>query len=119
MIRRPPRSTLFPYTTLFRSGKGEHSIYGSVRSWIDVRRLVPLRVEKYASSGQLLRRIDTTRVVADAGHHIPADLTVGGARPGASTLLDGSRIRHNVTYTDRDFTIEGLKELATPRGSPD
>src|SRR5438874_10490751 len=22
MLRRPPRSTLFPYTTLFRSGKG-------------------------------------------------------------------------------------------------
>src|SRR2546427_1601408 len=25
MIRRPPRSTLFPYTTLFRSGKGGDS----------------------------------------------------------------------------------------------
>src|SRR3712207_8458870 len=25
MIRRPPRSTLFPYTTLFRSGGGAHS----------------------------------------------------------------------------------------------
>src|SRR5438034_6615239 len=25
MIRRPPRSTLFPYTTLFRSGLGEDS----------------------------------------------------------------------------------------------
>src|SRR3712207_9019987 len=24
MIRRPPRSTLFPYTTLFRSETGEH-----------------------------------------------------------------------------------------------
>src|SRR4030042_35404 len=24
MIRRPPRSTLFPYTTLFRSGDGDH-----------------------------------------------------------------------------------------------
>src|SRR2546427_6196623 len=24
MIRRPPRSTLFPYTTLFRSGRGGH-----------------------------------------------------------------------------------------------
>src|SRR3712207_7161375 len=24
MIRRPPRSTLFPYTTLFRSGDGVH-----------------------------------------------------------------------------------------------
>ena len=102
-----------------KPGKGEHSIYGSVRSWIDVRRLVPLRVEKYASSGQLLRRIDTTRVVADAGHQIPANLAVGGARPDSSTLLDGSRIRHNVTYTDRDFTIEGLKEIAAPRRSPD
>ena len=44
-----------------KPGKDERSIYGSVRSWIDVRRLVPLRVEKYATSGQLLRRIDTTR----------------------------------------------------------
>src|SRR3989454_3694263 len=24
MIRRPPRSTLFPYTTLFRSGRGRY-----------------------------------------------------------------------------------------------
>jgi hypothetical protein len=97
-------------------GKDQRSIYGSVRSWIDVRRLVPLRVEKYAGSGQLLRRIDTTRVVADAGHQIPANLAVGGARPDSSTLLDGSRISHNVTYTDRDFTIEGLKEIVTPQG---
>ncbi len=100
-----------------KPGKEEHSIYGSVRSWIDVRRLVPLRVEKYASSGQLLRRIDTTRVVADGGHHIPANLTVSKARPDSTTMLDGSRIWHNLTYTDRDFTIEGLKEIATPRRS--
>src|SRR3712207_8989271 len=26
MIRRPPRSTLFPYTTLFRSGGGEDRV---------------------------------------------------------------------------------------------
>src|SRR3712207_8549518 len=26
MIRRPPRSTLFPYTTLFRSGRVDHLI---------------------------------------------------------------------------------------------
>src|SRR2546427_9118000 len=26
MIRRPPRSTLFPYTTLFRSGRAFHRI---------------------------------------------------------------------------------------------
>jgi hypothetical protein len=102
-----------------KPGKEEHSNYGSVRSWIDVRRLVPLRVEKYASSGKLLRRIDTTRVVADAGRHIPANLTVSGVRPDSSTLLDGSRIWHNLTYTDRDFSVEGLKEITTPRKSPD
>src|SRR5206468_11004340 len=26
LLRRPPRSTLFPYTTLFRSGSGEEAI---------------------------------------------------------------------------------------------
>src|SRR5689334_24106289 len=26
MLRRPPRSTLFPYTTLFRSGREPHNI---------------------------------------------------------------------------------------------
>src|SRR3712207_7255788 len=31
MIRRPPRSTLFPYTTLFRSGLASLSVSGSSR----------------------------------------------------------------------------------------
>src|SRR2546427_5249292 len=31
MIRRPPRSTLFPYTTLFRSRGGRHG-HGHVRA---------------------------------------------------------------------------------------
>ena len=102
-----------------KPGKDERSIYSSVKSWIDVRRLVPLRVEKYDSSGKMVRRIDTTRVVTDSGHHIPANLTVSGSRPDSSTLIDGSRIRHDVTYTDRDFTVEGVKEIITPRKSAD
>src|SRR2546430_7437915 len=32
MIRRPPRSTLFPYTTLFRSG---FVLWFCVRDWVD------------------------------------------------------------------------------------
>src|SRR3712207_8228898 len=37
MIRRPPRSTLFPYTTLFRShGLGLTTLYGHLSS-IDVK----------------------------------------------------------------------------------
>src|SRR2546430_8699833 len=32
MIRRPPRSTLFPYTTLFRSGDDAHRARGTLRT---------------------------------------------------------------------------------------
>jgi hypothetical protein len=103
---------------LSKPGPDERSIYGSVKSWIDRQRLVPLRVEKYASSGELLRRIDTTRVVADAGQQTPAHLAVAGGRVGSLTLIAGSRIRHNVAFTDRDFTTEGLKELGVPSRPP-
>src|SRR3712207_9499282 len=38
MIRRPPRSTLFPYTTLFRSGLDEGPVaYGPRRHDADAR----------------------------------------------------------------------------------
>src|SRR2546430_14623991 len=36
MIRRPPRSTLFPYTTLFRSGHTRASVESPHRSRIHV-----------------------------------------------------------------------------------
>src|SRR2546430_10287482 len=39
MIRRPPRSTLFPYTTLFRSRDRRHA------AWITERRRGPVCVE--------------------------------------------------------------------------
>src|SRR3712207_7752826 len=42
MIRRPPRSTLFPYTTLFRSRTplgGCGATVPAVSTWADVRRL--------------------------------------------------------------------------------
>ena len=98
-----------------KPGKGESSSYASVRSWIDSRRLVPLRVEKYLSSGHLGRRIDTTRVATDdKGRSIPADLTVRGPGEDSVTDLDGSRIRHDVAYTDHEFTPEGLTEAPAP-----
>src|SRR2546430_10605051 len=41
MIRRPPRSTLFPYTTLFRSRSGEkigivEAIIGNWNYWVTI-----------------------------------------------------------------------------------
>ena len=102
-----------------RPGQGASSTYASVRSWIDSRRLVPLRVEKYLASGQLARRIETTRVVTDdKGRFIPADLTVSGPREDSVTNLDGSRIRHDVAYTDHEFTPEALREVLAPPAAP-
>ena len=100
-----------------KPGKSDRSIYGSVRSWVDMKRLIPLRVEKYSSSGQLVRRIDSTRVVSDDGGYIPANLMVSGVRSNSSSLFEGSRIKHDVSYTDRDFTPDGIKEVASPRGA--
>jgi len=102
-----------------KPGKGERSSYTSVRTWVDARRLVPLRIEKYSAPGRLARRIDTTRVVTDdKGRSIPANLTIRDAR-GITTELDGSRIKHDVTFADDEFTPEGLKTMTVPRSAPE
>ena len=81
------------------------SIYAKVRSWIDPQRFVPLRIEKYSSSGELVRRIDVTRVARDEKHHpIPASLTVHGPRKNSVTEFNGARIDQDVKFTDADFT---------------
>src|SRR5260221_6246018 len=49
MIRRPPRSTLFPYTTLFRSGRGGRFI---AEDRLD---LVLVVIEAVDARGQLVR----------------------------------------------------------------
>ena len=103
-----------------KPGKDERSSYALVRSWVDTRRMLPLRVEKYFASGNLARRIETTRVATDDRHrHVPASLTVRGAREDSVSQLEGSSIRHDVSLTDRDFAPEGLKDLTPPRSSPE
>jgi len=94
-----------------KPGSSGISIYAKVRSWIDPRRLVPLRVEKYSAAGELVRRIDTTRVARDERHNpIPASLTVHGPRKDSVTELDGARIDQDVKFTDRDFTSAEVLE---------
>lgn len=87
------------------------SIYAKVRSWIDPERFVPMRIEKYSSSGELLRRIDITRVARDEKDHpIPANLTVHGPRKNSVTEFNGARIDQGVSFTDADFTPEGISK---------
>src|SRR2546422_5667718 len=43
MIRRPPRSTLFPYTTLFRSLVAQRSLPWI--GWVEIRQLADVAVD--------------------------------------------------------------------------
>src|SRR2546422_3538014 len=62
MIRRPPRSTLFPYTTLFRSpcmrtGKGTKNLANTLASRHNVapQRWKPVRGEPHADMQHFLK----------------------------------------------------------------
>src|SRR3712207_8613727 len=64
MIRRPPRSTLFPYTTLFRSETDPHKWYAyfvgpTVTGKTPARHLFIRR----ADWAQLYRNVENSRVV--------------------------------------------------------
>src|SRR5690349_22525473 len=51
MIRRPPRSTLFPYTTLFRSSRGLHRRGAGPALWQPDRAEVPDRPGRRRDDG--------------------------------------------------------------------
>lgn len=95
--------------------KGGSSAYGSVKSWIDTRHMVPLKVEKYSSSGQLVRRVDTTNVESDdKGRHLPAGLLIRRGGGETATVIEGSRIKHDVTIPETTFSPEGMKDISAP-----
>ncbi len=99
-----------------KTGKGQRSNYTSVRTWVDTKRLVPLRIEKYNATGQVMRRIESGRVVTDdTGRHVPTGLTVTDPTKGSSTELDGSSLKHDVTFTAEEFTPAGIQQTSASR----
>lgn len=98
-----------------KPGSKDRSAYGSVRTWVDARRTVPLRIEKYSAGGQLIRRITITLVAKDdKGRDIPANFSI--ERPGkeSRTVIEGSNIKHDVKLSPGDFSPEVLKTSAPP-----
>src|SRR5215510_16124253 len=58
MIRRPPRSTLFPYTTLFRSADGSRPLDGHVhRAIVEPRHRSEEHTSELQSRGHLVCRL--------------------------------------------------------------
>src|SRR3712207_7632120 len=100
MIRRPPRSTLFPYTTLFRS------IEATVKS---LPKPTPKRIEDVVS--------DTIRKKIEDGQFDECDLTmrdiheVGEAiREALIGFLDRKSTRLNSSHANISYAVFCLKK---------
>src|SRR2546430_13497392 len=83
MIRRPPRSTLFPYTTLFRSRR---------------RELPPVRAA---------RALDRGRLGARRGRRLGRGAGAGGATHGGA---DRKSTRLNSSHSQISYAVFCLKK---------
>src|SRR3712207_8425093 len=93
MIRRPPRSTLFPYTTLFRSGRSLASKVQDLGPYLDA-------VENHPWLGVCF---DTCHAWA-AGHDLA---TPGGM---TETLEDRKSTRLNSSHANISYAVFCLKK---------
>src|SRR2546430_8645117 len=98
MIRRPPRSTLFPYTTLFRShwpGRVQEDRRSQWRTDLGRRRDRPRRSEKHTSELQsqsnLVCRLLLEKKKEDGLHVVVVDLHEADGQRAARALR---RSRH-------------------------
>src|SRR5258708_15476873 len=109
MIRRPPRSTLFPYTTLFRSrlelATSAVTVHPSTKGWLGVRtqaislrarlRLDVPETNRRAVSGSQLPTMreaaKSTRARRRENFHEPAPPSPRGGETPMYTTVDGAR----------------------------
>src|SRR3712207_8207697 len=102
MIRRPPRSTLFPYTTLFRSGEAS----------------VPFTIARH---GEPLSRstgltINGEQVVQIAQQGKPCELRLSSSREsvdaagGQVTVRDRKSTRLNSSHANISYAVFCLKK---------
>src|SRR2546430_16400278 len=110
MIRRPPRSTLFPYTTLFRSPQGE-----AVRAGTERCRVHDDRAEL---TTQLPHQLDHGRGAEQSGPRVAAgpatdEAQVAGARP-LYRLLQRHDARQDLGETGATVAVEDVVQATPP-----
>src|SRR3712207_7931957 len=104
MIRRPPRSTLFPYTTLFRSdGVGQ-----SAATLVETERVLASVIEAVIGAVYLHNGYDPT-----------AEAVVGGVMPGIERGLGDpggfkSTPPERLARRGQTGTFEGVEGLGPP-----
>src|SRR2546426_4004512 len=101
MIRRPPRSTLFPYTTLFRSRAGEISVHHQAGLALDQWRQ-PAGLQLVAPGDRKSTRLNSSHLVISYAvfclkkkqHHALADAAIladENKRPDRDALAQSGR----------------------------
>src|SRR3712207_1677831 len=113
MVRRPPRSTLFPYTTLFRSILRDHDLAEDavqaalVTAWVELRSLRdPSRFEPW------LHRILTNACYAEARRRTR---WAGGVR--AIPVVEAASPDDFLTVDDRDLLERAFRRLTVQQRS--
>src|SRR2546430_9380846 len=101
MIRRPPRSPLFPYTTLFRSRRRAVDAVSGTPPGREERQ--PMRIVRVLSP---LTRIAVTAaavVTASAGAYFTVDHFHGGAHKASA--LDRKSTRLNSSHSQISYAV--------------
>src|SRR3712207_9333565 len=100
MIRRPPRSTLFPYTTLFRSQVDFVPVVESVAVGVGAERVGMVRVALVAITQPVTVGVGLERVGSELVDLVavaqPVAVRVGATRDRKSTRLNSSHA--NISY---------------------
>src|SRR3712207_8045784 len=97
MIRRPPRSTLFPYTTLFRSRA----------------RLLPAADRAHAVNGRAGRRLCEPRVAGSAGLEPAVGRRASGGHRQPVGPRDRKSTRLNSSHANISYAVFCLKKKTT------
>src|SRR2546427_8809796 len=106
MIRRPPRSTLFPYTTLFRSGPGEQV----GRQVLALRDQGPDAARGLHGGGGHLLALEAGELARDA----PVLAADDGERRAVVVLVeDRKSTRLNSSHSQISYAVFCLKKKKT------
>src|SRR5258708_20921640 len=101
MIRRPPRSTLFPYTTLFRSGDGTNS--GLVDTATNQNIVLVLNgstVEGHVGSAAGALAFTATVDASVGGAPVPTPVTRSTPMPASAQSKKPSHAHHTTLPRD-------------------
>src|SRR2546423_12675661 len=115
MIRRPPRSTLFPYTTLFRS----HTLFIPPWGWF-MRKLGGIPVDRRAPHSLVVQMAEKFKSSDDLVLAVPPEGTRSKVvvwKSGFYHIASESGVPIGLGYLDYDRKLCGLGMFVIPSGN--